>query len=107
MRLLLDENTPTMFVADFSPAHDVQTVRSMGWLGKKNGELLGLMTLDGFDALITIDKSLPRQHDLARLPLAIILLRVYDNRLPTLQALMPQLMARLQEPVLPGVIEIQ
>ena len=106
MRLLLDENMPTLFRSDFGPEHDVQTVRSMGWRGKKNGELLGLMTLGGFDALITIDKNLPKQQNLARLPLAIILLRVYNNRLDTLQAILPKLLARLREPVAPGVIEI-
>jgi len=38
MRILLDENMPY----DFGEGHEVRTVKDMQWLGKKNGELLGL-----------------------------------------------------------------
>ena len=42
MNILLDENLPKQLKADFGSDYDVKTVRDMGWLGKKNGELLGL-----------------------------------------------------------------
>ncbi len=49
MKILLDENLPKLLKADFGPAYEVNTVRDMGWLGKKNGELLGLIVFHGFD----------------------------------------------------------
>jgi len=38
---LLDENIPTKVKYDFGKGFEVRTVQDMGWLGKKNGELLG------------------------------------------------------------------
>ncbi len=43
MKILLDENLPKKLKVDFGTEHEVKTVRDMGWLGKKNGELLGLI----------------------------------------------------------------
>ena len=43
MKILLDENLPRQLKADFGPDYDAKSVRDMGWLGKKNGELLGLI----------------------------------------------------------------
>ncbi|MDQ6764433.1 MAG: hypothetical protein M3015_17670 [Bacteroidota bacterium] len=39
---------------DFGGEHEVLTVRDMGWLGKKNGELLRLMTENNFNLFITV-----------------------------------------------------
>jgi predicted nuclease of predicted toxin-antitoxin system len=58
MKILLDENLPKKLKITFAPEREVYTVREKNWNGKRNGELLGLMTLDGFDAFITIDKNL-------------------------------------------------
>ncbi len=49
MKILLDENIPAKIKFDFGPDYEVHTVRDMGWLGRKNGELLGLMTFNGFN----------------------------------------------------------
>lgn len=39
MKILLDENMPAKVKYDFGKDHEVKTVKDMGWLGKKNGEL--------------------------------------------------------------------
>ena len=39
MKILLDESLPRKLRYDFEDEHEVRTVRDMGWLGKKNGEL--------------------------------------------------------------------
>ncbi len=52
MRLLLDECVPRPLRREL-PGHDVHTVQSMGWTGKKNDELLALMVPDGFGNLRT------------------------------------------------------
>jgi len=61
MKILIDENLPLKLVRSFGDEHEVHAAREMGLHGKKNGELLGLMTLDGFEGFVTMDKSLPNQ----------------------------------------------
>ena len=80
MRILLDENLPKQLKADFGPEYEVKTVRDMGWLGKKNGELLGLIVFNGFDFFVTIDKNLRYQQNLNRIELKNFLLIALNNR---------------------------
>lgn len=80
MKILLDENLPRKLQKMFDSTHEVKTVRDMDWLGKKNGELLGLLTLGGFDIFITIDKNLRFQQNLNKFNVCIFLLMAYNNR---------------------------
>jgi predicted nuclease of predicted toxin-antitoxin system len=57
MRVLIDECVPRR-VRTHLPGHDVHTVPEMGWAGKKDGELLGLMAGDGFEVLLTVDQNI-------------------------------------------------
>jgi len=52
MKILLDESLPRKLRNDFPGGHEVLTVRDMGWLGKKNGELLKLMTDNSLNYLL-------------------------------------------------------
>ena len=97
MKILLDENLPTQLRADFGSDYDVKTVRDMGWLGKKNGELLGLFVFNGFDYFITIDKNLRYQQNLDRIQLKIFLLISVNNRRETLQLLVEKIKAKIKE----------
>ena len=85
MKILLDENLPRKLKTDFGEGYEVHTVHDMNWLGKKNGELLGLIVFNGFDIFITVDKNLRFQQNLDKFPISIFLLLVYNNRLETLQ----------------------
>ena len=85
MKILLDENMPTKVKYDFGEGYDVRTVRDMGWLGKKNGELLGLAAFNGFDIFITLDKNLKNQQNLNKVDLKFIVLIAKDNKHQTLQ----------------------
>lgn len=89
MRLLLDESVPNGFRRSLL-SHAVRTVVEMGWSGVKNGQLLALAANE-FDAFITVDKNLPYQQNLTTLPLAVIVLDVVSNDLPTLLPLIPAL----------------
>lgn len=64
MKILLDENLSLKLKESFGGKHKILTVREMNWLGKRNGELLGLMTLEGFEAFVTMDKNLSQQQNL-------------------------------------------
>lgn len=105
MRVLLDECVPHR-LRNYLPGHAVMTVRYMGWSGKKNGELLALMTANGFEVLLTVDQALQHQQNLAAAGVAVILLVAASNQLPDLIPLMPAACAALAT-IRPGdVIEI-
>ena len=89
MRLLLDESVPARLYRAL-PAHQVSHAVREGWSGVKNGKLLALAAIS-FDALITVDKNLPFQQNLASLPIAVIVLDSYSNELSALLRLMPAL----------------
>lgn len=59
----------------------METVSWRGWKGKKNGELLALMEEAGFDALVTVDKGIPRQQNLSRRAVAVVSLDARSPRL--------------------------
>ena len=89
MRLLLDESLPSRLRRSL-PGHQVSTVVEMGWGGVKNGKLLSLAA-QAFDAFLTADKNLQYQQNLAKLPLAVVVLDSHSNELPHLLPLIPQL----------------
>lgn len=66
----------------------------MGWAGKRNGELLALAAAD-FDVFITVDRSLPKQHNRANYNLAVVVLVAKSNRLIDLKPLIPNLLTIL------------
>ena len=106
MKILLDESLPRKLRYDFDEEHEVRTVRDMGWLGKKNGELLRLMTENNFGLFVTVDRNLPYQQNLQRLEVTIFVLRAKDNTRETLRLLIPKIFERLFEGNLQNVIEI-
>ena len=93
MRLLLDESVPAA-LRHHLPGHSVKTVKEKGWVGMKNGALLSHAAAE-FDALITVDKNLPYQQNLKKLPLAVVVLDAHSNALPALLPLLSNLMAVL------------
>ena len=64
----------------------------MGWGGVKDGELLGLAEGE-FDVLLTVERNLPFQQNLAVLDLVVLVLQAPSNRLADLQVLVPKVLA--------------
>lgn len=95
MTLLLDENLPLSLRHEFSGPIDVVTVHFMRWEGHKNGELLGLMAMAGFDGIITADQRMYTDDVVRRFNLHFCLLRSEDTQLETLFPLVSQLNAFL------------
>ena len=94
MRILLDESLPRP-LARLLPQHDVRTVAAMGWVGKRNGELLQLAAAD-FDALLTADQNLEHQQNLGALPIAVVVVVASTNRIESLRPLIPTLLRTLE-----------
>lgn len=93
MRILLDESLPHDLAA-LIPDHHVLTVRDEGWASIKNGKLLALASTK-FDAFVTADRNLEFQQNLARLPIAVVVLIARKNRVQDLEPLLPELAAPL------------
>jgi predicted nuclease of predicted toxin-antitoxin system len=106
MKILLDESIPRKLRNDFSAEHEVWTVRDKGWLGKKNGELLKLITEADFELFVTVDRNLQYQQNLAAFSLTIIVLCGTDNRRETLKKLIPNIFQKLASGQKNTVIEV-
>jgi hypothetical protein len=94
MRILLDECVPRPLGRALT-GHDVRTIRDSGWAGKKNGELLALMTANGFEVLLTVDRSLRYQQNLTAARIAVVILVASSNRLSDLLPVVPAVMLAL------------
>lgn len=94
MRVLPDESMPR----DFGPlltGHEVRTVRQMRWQGTKNGELLRRAAAEGFHALVTVDRGLEYQQDVAGMGLGVVVLVARSNQIEDLKPLAPMVVEAL------------
>ncbi len=106
MKLLLDENLPKRLKLDF-PGHQVTTVSDQKWNGIKNGELLKLLTSEGYDALLTFDKNLQYQQNFAKYTVTVFVLTATINTYQELTQLVPKVINYLYQEQLPiGAIVI-
>ena len=64
MKVLLDECLPRDLRRHLA-GHDCQTVPQAGLAGKANGELLALAERSGWQILLTMDRGMPYQQNLA------------------------------------------
>jgi predicted nuclease of predicted toxin-antitoxin system len=104
MKLLLDECTPSVLKADLV-GHQVLTVEDAGFKGLKNGRLLRAAAARNFEVLVTVDKSLSSQQNLAAFGIAVLLLRARSNRYDDLKPLIPKALAALNQ-IQPGTVVI-
>ncbi|MBK7871689.1 MAG: hypothetical protein IPJ74_13940 [Saprospiraceae bacterium] len=76
MKILLDEcvtHELKKLLSDF----EVATVAEMGFSGLKNGKLLKATEEAGFDMLLTIDKNIDYQQNIAKFQLFIVIFDVF------------------------------
>ena len=105
MRILLDECAPHPLKRELAD-YEIRTVVEMGWSGEKNGELLRLMSQEGFTLLLTTDQNLRYQQNLEQAGVAVVVLVARSNRLPDLVPLIPDVCSVLST-IAPGqVIEV-
>lgn len=105
MRILLDECVPRPLKRELAD-YEVRTVVEMGWSGKKNGELLRLMSQEGFTILLTTDQNLRYQQNLEQAGVAVVVLVARSNRLPDLVPLIPDVLSMLSISAPGQVIEV-
>ena len=102
MRILLDECVPRPLRREL-PDHEVRTVVEMGWAGKRNSELLRLLTAEHFAMFLTTDQNLRYQQNFRGLQVAFIVLTAPTNKLDDLIPLMPTVRTVL-ETIQPGAV---
>jgi hypothetical protein len=73
VRILFDQGTPAPLRASLLD-HIVETAYELGWSTLKNGELIAAAEAGGFDILVTTDKNLKYQQNLATRAIAIVVL---------------------------------
>ncbi|HZS59741.1 MAG TPA: DUF5615 family PIN-like protein [Gemmatimonadaceae bacterium] len=94
MRVLLDEHLPRKLARELT-GYEARGVREMGWSALQNGALLRQAAAEGFRALLTMDQRIPDQQNLARIGLAIVILRAPNSQLANLRPLIPQVLQAL------------
>jgi hypothetical protein len=73
MRVLFDQATP-LPIAPYLGGHSVLTAAQQGWATLGNGDLLKVAEEAGFDVLLTTDKNMRYQQNLAGRKIAIVVL---------------------------------
>ncbi len=73
MRVLFDQGTPAPLRQVLS-GHEVSTAYELGWSTLTNGELLAAAEANGFGVLVTTDRQLKYQQNLASRAIAIVVL---------------------------------
>jgi hypothetical protein len=91
LRILLHEGVPDVIKKRLGTLA-ISTVEEMGWRGIKNGALLDLMA-EEFQTIVTTDKNLPFQQNLARRRIAAVVLP--SNRIRIVIELMPKIESAL------------
>lgn len=95
MRILLDESVPER-LAQLLAGHTCESVRQRGWKGLGNGRLLAAASSD-FDVLLTADKNMEYQQNLAVLPISIVIMLAHSNRFEDLSRIVPTVLRELEQ----------
>lgn len=106
MKLLLDENIPFHLYKDFPREHQVFSVNYMKWNAMTNGELLRVMTAEGFNALVTWDQNISYQQNFRDYPITVFVFCTSSNDYAALSPLVPKILKAIREGMKPGAVVI-
>jgi hypothetical protein len=74
MLVLFDNGTPRTLARYLIEQHTLTEARARGWEELGNGELLTVAEAEGFEVLVTTDRNLRYQQNLAGRKIAIVVL---------------------------------
>lgn len=98
MKIPFDQGTPRP-LRDFLAEHTVDTSARKGWSELSSGELLDIAESEGYELLITTDRNLQHQQNLAGRRLAVNVL--HSGSWPYAHAKVEEIRAAVAD-VLPG-----
>ena len=96
MKVLIDENLPHK-LRNVLSGHACFTTSYMGWSGISNGELLRMAPANGFEVVISNDRGLEYQQNQDALPVSVVVLLTKDNKLKTIESMVPALIVALHD----------
>ena len=99
--VLLDENLPRKLRREL-PEFIVRTVQEEGWTSYANGELL-VRAQEHFDVLLTADRRLQFQQNLARFDIGVVVIVTYSLQFRVISSALAEIRAALTE-VRPGAL---
>lgn len=102
-RVFLDENVDARLAERLSGCI-VRSVRTEGWFGVSNGELLSRIEA-GFDILISHDRGLEHQQKWAGRPVGLIVVRSESTDFSSYEKGVPELLEAIRES-LPGTVSV-
>jgi len=103
MKLLLDECVPRKIKFLFAAEGiSCETVREAGWSGKENGELSSLAQQQ-YQVLVTIDRNIRHQQNLAGRKISILIIRTVSNDYEDIRHHIPAAVAALKT-IRPGQV---
>lgn len=73
MRVLFDQNAPRP-LARFLRKHNVTRSADLGWEQLTNGDLLKAAESEGFEVMVTADRGIQHQQNLANRKIALVIL---------------------------------
>jgi predicted nuclease of predicted toxin-antitoxin system len=88
VRIFLDNCLPYRLKPLFA-GHEVFHARDLGWRDLSNGKLVAAAAENGYELLVTIDKNIRHQHNMALLPISILELDAFSNSLKVLSLFAP------------------
>jgi len=94
VKIIIDECLPRKLKRELT-GHEASTVHEMGWSGVVNGSLLALIGEAGFDVFITVDKNMPYQQNLEKLPCAMMVLQIPSNAIGSILPHVPEILEKL------------
>jgi hypothetical protein len=100
-RVLLDENIPRTLARDLQE-FEVRTVQEEGWSGLTNGALLRSASA-AFDVLVTGDKRLEHQQNIAAAGIAVVVVAARSTRVADIRALLDPLTRAIRD-AKPGTV---
>jgi len=101
MRVLLDNNVNHRF-ARLIIGHEVIHARSLGLGELHNGDLIAVAEERGFEVMVTADKQMEYQQNLAGRGLSIVVLNSMHIRWQDIAALAPGVQSALDAGIPPG-----
>ncbi len=96
MKILLDECV-TKKLKRHLDEFEVRTVVEMGWSGYRNGTLLKAAAEAQFDLLLSIDKNMAHQQNMAKYDIAVVVFDTRRSKVDVLLDFLPEFRARIQE----------
>jgi predicted nuclease of predicted toxin-antitoxin system len=94
-RILFDENLPRQLRRDL-PDFSIRTVQEEGWGSFKNGQLLRRAET-GFEVLLTADRRMEYQQNLATFSVGVVVIVTPSLRLEVLRTVISELRNALRD----------